>query len=160
MAGHTTSQGGTDTGLAVTADAYFASLLKTAATICQTPISLVSFLTNDRQYIRAAVGIDCGSTERRHAICSYTVQQEGLFVVPDTLADDRFRENPYVTGEPHIRFYAGIRLATPDRSSTGVVCVIDRVPRTLTDQQCANLKQLSLLLSSRYQRLAPAGRDQ
>lgn len=109
----------------------FDDLTGLAARVCATPIALLTLIDEERQWVKARVGLEITETPRDIAFCSYAIQQAGLFVVPDALADPRFANNPLVTEDPRIRFYAGSPLITPDGQALGTLCVIDRVPRQL-----------------------------
>jgi GAF domain-containing protein len=114
----------------------FDDLVILAAHICQVPMAMLSLVDDHRQWFKSKFGVQVGETPREISICSHAIQQGDLFVVPDTLADSRFRENPLVTGEPHIRFYAGTPLINEDGYALGTLCVVDREPRELdTDQR-------------------------
>ncbi|MBG9387207.1 PAS-domain containing protein [Caenimonas aquaedulcis] len=122
----------------------FDSLTRVAAAICGTPIALISLIDEDRQWFKSRVGLD-GDTEtpRTLAFCDHAIRQSGVMEVPDALLDPRFRSNPYVTGEPNVRFYAGAPITLPSGERIGTVCVIDRVPAHLTPQQAQSLAELA-----------------
>lgn len=114
-----------------------------AAIICEVPISLISLLDEDRQWFKSKVGLDIDQTDRELAFCRYTILDDVLMEVPDAEADDRFKDNPLVLEDPHIRFYAGYPLIDPTGYKLGTLCVIDRQPRQLNPQQKAALQLLS-----------------
>ena len=120
----------------------FDELARLAASIAGTPVSLVSLIDADRQWFKAAVGVELHETPRDLALCGYTILGRDLMVVPDASADPRFDDNPLVTGPLHVRFYAGTPLVTPEGHAVGTLCVIDTVPRTLTDEQQDALRLL------------------
>ena len=133
------------------ADPAFDDLTMLAAHICQTPIALVSLVDADRQFFKSHYGLDATETLRQVSFCAHAIHEPELLVVPDALADERFADNPLVTADPRIRFYAGAPLKTQDSHALGTLCVIDRVPRTLSPQQQEALRALSRLVVSRLE---------
>jgi anti-sigma regulatory factor (Ser/Thr protein kinase) len=113
----------------------FDDLALLASQICGTPIALISLVDADRQWFKARRGTTLTHTSRAVSFCSHAIEQRGLFIVRDAREDERFRDNPLVTGGPSVRFYAGAPLLTREGEALGTLCVIDSVPRTLTLNQ-------------------------
>ncbi|MGF1495503.1 MAG: PAS domain S-box protein [Elainellaceae cyanobacterium] len=136
-----------------------------AAHICKAPIALISLLDTNRQWFKSAIGLDIAETSRNLAFCAYAILDRTTMVVPDAAADARFCQNPLVTSDPHIRFYAGAPLRSPDGYALGTLCVIDTQPRQLAADQIAALEALSrrvvsqLELRLSQQRLAQTVED-
>lgn len=121
----------------------FDAIVKLVSTICGTPISVINLVDKERQWFKAEVGLGIRETPLPASICAHAILQPGLFIVPDTLEDRRFSDNPLVTGVPHLRFYAGALLETPEGLPLGTICVLDYKPRQLDDSQKALLRLMA-----------------
>lgn len=112
------------------------------------PMSTVTFIDGHRQWFKSRQGLAACEGDRGPALCAAAIAQNEPLVIPDTLADPRFATNPLVTGAPHIRFYAGVQLCTPDGQNIGTLCAIDTRPRELSGGQVAALSDLARIVMS------------
>jgi len=144
-------------------EAAFDGIVRLATRLCRTPVGLVSFVAADRQWFKARVNFPACETDLDRSVCKFALSEPDLLIVPDLTQDPRTAENPLVTGEPHIRFYAGAPLRLPDSHVLGSLCVIDTVPRPegLTPEQQDDLRTLADQVVTQMQmRRAVAERDQ
>ena len=132
-------------------EADFDEVTRMAAAVCGTPIALVSLIDEQRQWFKARIGLETTETPREQAFCAHAILQDEILEVPDAERDARFVDNPLVQGEPHIRFYAGAPLVSAAGHPLGTLCVLDRVPRTLSDAQLGNLRVLAGQVSERLE---------
>ncbi|MES2030780.1 MAG: GAF domain-containing sensor histidine kinase [Pseudomonadota bacterium] len=154
----------------------FDDITKIASYVCQTPISIISLVDEDRQWFKSEIGLGVRQTSMDRSICAHAILEHSFLEVEDVTKDARFDCNPLVTGDPHVRFYAGALLRTPDGLPLGTVCVLDHKPRILSTEQRDVLAALArqvmsqmefrraLHLSDRLQRnisrlMAVAGHD-
>lgn len=124
-------------------EAAFDDITRIAALICEAPIAVVNLIDRDRQWFKSEIGLGVRETPLATSICAHAILQQELFVVPDTTLDARFVDNPLVTGDPHLRFYAGALLKTADGLPLGTVCVLDMKPRQLRPEQTEALQALA-----------------
>ncbi|MGE5621942.1 MAG: GAF domain-containing protein, partial [Bacillota bacterium] len=124
-------------------EASFDNIVTLAADICNTPIAVVSLIDENRQWLKAKVGLELAELPRELGFCNITIQKRELFIVPDARRDERFAHNPFVVSGPRIVFYAGAPLISRDGYALGTLNVMDRVPRELTPQQRQALRILA-----------------
>ena len=113
----------------------FDDLTVLASQIVGVPIALISLVDKDRQWFKSKVGLDLDQTSRSVSFCTHALMGSDMFEVEDATQDSRFANNPLVTGDPGIRFYAGVPLTSPNGANIGTLCAIDRVPRKLDEGQ-------------------------
>lgn len=120
----------------------FDRVSKLASAFFDVPVALVNLVDENRLWVKSCVGIEVDEVPRDVAFCSHTIVQSAALVVPDMLKDDRFRDNPLVTGDPHVRFYAGVPLLL-DGHNLGTVCLLDFKPREFDDVMCQQLQDFA-----------------
>lgn len=127
-----------------------------AATICEAPIALITFVDEHRQWFKAKVGVSVTEMSRNISFCGHTILEHGPLIVRDATADIRFADNPLVLCKPNIRFYAGVPLVSREGHALGTICVLDQVPRELSESQRHALQVLArfVMLQLEQRRLA------
>ncbi|OEC33729.1 PAS domain S-box-containing protein/diguanylate cyclase (GGDEF) domain-containing protein [Pseudomonas cuatrocienegasensis] len=126
----------------------FERIVQMASRIFDVPIALVSLVHRDQQFFKARIGLDVRETSRELSFCTHAIMGEALFIVPDALEDERFKNNALVTGAPHIRFYAGMPLRTAEGHALGSLCLIDDKPRhDFTSREQQILRDLAALVN-------------
>ena len=127
-------------------EANFDRITKLAASLFDAPIALISLIDAKRQWFKSCLGMSAGEVDREIAFCAHAILTDDTLIVPDTLEDPRFRDNPQVTGAPFIRFYAGAPLVTPDEFRLGTLCIVDTVPRAFSSKQSGELRELAAIV--------------
>lgn len=121
----------------------FDNITRLAAEICAMPVALISLVDDARQWFKARVGMDLEQTPREVAFCAHAIASPSTVVVSDARTDPRFADNTFVTGEAHIRFYAGVPLVSPEGCALGTLCVMDRVAREIDAREIRILEGLA-----------------
>ncbi|MEA2404006.1 MAG: hypothetical protein QOE08_653 [Thermoleophilaceae bacterium] len=122
---------------------HYDDLVALAALACGTPVAMMNLIDEERQWSKAVTGVPEAAWPRDISFCSHTIAESDLMVVPDTLEDERFAENPLVHPTPYVRFYAGARIVTPDGHAVGTICVGGPEPRELSGDQAEALRGLA-----------------
>lgn len=113
----------------------FDRITRLATSLFQVPIAYIAFVDEGRQWFKSACGLSATETGRDVAFCAHTILHNEFLIIPDALADARFADNPLVTGEPYVRFYAGYPLSTPQGYNVGTLCLVDQQPRELAPDE-------------------------
>jgi GAF domain-containing protein len=121
----------------------FDEIVKFAARSFNVPIAAISLVDANRQWFKASCGLAVCETSRDAAFCAHTILSFETMIIEDAHLDSRFANNPLVTGDPFIRFYAGHPLTTPEGFNIGTLCVIDRQPRKMNEQELTKLAKLA-----------------
>lgn len=123
----------------------FDRLTRLLARLFQVPMAYVSLVDGERQWFKSACGMGVAETPRAVSFCAHAILSDQALVVPDATRDERFHDNPLVTGAPGIRFYAGHPLLSADGHRIGTLCIADRRPRTFNDDDCRTLQEMAQL---------------
>lgn len=121
----------------------FDRITRLATRLFDVPVAMVNFIDRTHQWCLSTHGLDADNMSREVSFCARAIQQKDVMVVPNATEDERFDDNPLVTGEPHIRFYAGAPLSAPNGYRLGTLCIIDREPRTFSGEDRATLTDLA-----------------
>jgi diguanylate cyclase (GGDEF)-like protein len=121
----------------------FDDLTHLAAQICGTPLAMITLIDRDRQWFKSHYGTEISETPLALSFCAHTILEADSLVIPDATQDERFADNGVVTGEHHIRFYAGVPLVTANNHAIGALCVLDTVPRDFQAEHLETLRRLA-----------------
>ena len=127
-------------------DERFDRVTRMAKRLMDVDICLVSLVDSDRQWFKSKQGLDACETSREISFCGHAILEEKPFIIEDTLTDPRFVDNPLVTDNPNIRFYAGYPVHGPEGRRIGTLCLIDRLPRQFSDRDVETLKEFAALV--------------
>lgn len=130
----------------------FERITRLTKSIFNVPIVSITLIDQDRQWFKSQIGLKASESPRNISFCGHAILSDDVLVVEDALNDNRFSDNPFVTGDPGIRFYAGCPLKSPDGKNIGTLCIIDQVPRDFEEHECDHLKDLSLLVEAEISR--------
>lgn len=127
------------------------AITRLAASVCNTPTALITLIDDNRQWFKSAIGIDGTETKRETSFCHHAIQYDGIYEVRNALENPLFVNNPNVTEQPYIRFYAGSPLVTSEGYALGTLCVVDSVPREMTQYQKDMLLILSTIVMNQFE---------
>jgi len=129
-------------------ETIFDTITRMASDVCGTPIALISLIDDKRQWFKSNIGLEgIKETPRDISFCQYTIENEGLLEIQDATQDERFWDNPLVTGNPDIRFYCGVPIKLPLGENIGSICVIDVKPNCLNEHQRKTIEGLAKVVS-------------
>ena len=128
----------------------FDSVTNGVARVLDVPIVLISLVDESRQWFKSKVGLNVQETPRKHAFCRYALEGKDPLIVNDALSDERFKFNALVTGDPHIRFYAGAPIVIDEEYTLGTLCAIDTKPRSITDREIVILQSFASVVSDAF----------
>jgi diguanylate cyclase (GGDEF)-like protein len=128
----------------------FDRLTRLAKRLFDVPLALVTLVDQDRQWFKSSTGLAATQTPREVSFCGHAISSDSILLVPDAHLDPRFHDNPFVTGEPHVRFYAGCPLSMPDGSRIGTLCLIDSQPRDFGKEDSAILGDLARMAEQEF----------
>jgi len=123
-------------------------------------ISLVSLIDDQRQWFKSAQGLEASETPRDISFCGHAINQEGLFIIPNAIEDERFADNPLVTDAPNIRFYAGYTLKIREGLNIGTLCLIDQKPREMVEEDQQLLRDLGAMIEQEIKSIQLATLDE
>ncbi|HZB96400.1 MAG TPA: GAF domain-containing protein, partial [Herpetosiphonaceae bacterium] len=135
------------------AEERFDRITRLAQRLFDVPIVLITLIDADRQWVKSCHGVSRSETSRDGSFCAHAILGDDTLVIPDAQVDPRFADNPWVTGEPHMRFYAGHPLSDPSGHKLGTLCIVDRRPRTLSEDDLAALRDLASLVEHELNRV-------
>lgn len=138
----------------------FDRLTRLAKRMFDVPIALVSLVDENRQWFKSCTGLNVSETPRDISFCGHAILENEIFIIPDTIKDERFSDNPLVLNEPYIRFYAGCPLRYLDGSTLGTLCIIDTQPRVLDEEDIDALKDLAELAEHELMAVQLATQDE
>jgi diguanylate cyclase (GGDEF)-like protein len=138
----------------------FDRVTRLARHLFQVPMALVTLIDANRQWFKSTAGLDARETPRDTSFCAHAIHDDNIMVVPNALADSRFADNPNVTGEPHVRFYAGCPLKAPNGARLGTLCIVDRQARALSAEDLAALRDLAAIVEDELAALQMAMQDE